>query len=195
MKASGRNKILALFFMALTIIFIVTSMTNDTFFEWAFVRHQNKWSWYLRPIFLIPFCYYSYKRNLAGISFTIFCIFTSMFWFNKPENVADDVKSFLQFEKDWLYGDWDYKKLLLITSVPVSFLALGLAFWYRSLAIGLSVITLIATGKIVWSIYNAGEAGKSIILPAVLGLLICSGLVVYGFKKLENKKSANKIRD
>lgn len=183
----NKDKIIALLFLALTITFIVVSMTNEAFFEWVFDRHHNQWSWYLRPIFLIPFCYFAYKQSWSGISITIFCLFTSMFWFNKPAIVSEDVIEFLQYEKEWLYGTWDYKKVLMMTTIPISFIALGLAFWKRSLLMGLGVIVLMATGKIIWSIYNAGEAGKSIIIPAVIGLLLCCGLIFYGFKKLEKK--------
>lgn len=178
--------------MMLTIIFIVVSMTNQAFFDWVFDRHHNQWSWYLRPIFLIPFCYFAYKQIWAGISITIFFLFTSMFWFNRPEVVSDNVKTFLQFEKDWLYSAWNYKKILLIITVPISFFALGLAFWKRSLLIGLWVMAIVATGKIIWSIQNAGEAGKSIIIPAVVGLLLCCGLIFFGFKRLDEKKTTNR---
>ena len=188
----NRDKIVALLFMTLTTIFVVLSMANQTFFDWVFDRHHNQWSWYLRPIFLLPFCFFAYKQSWTGISITIFCLFTSMFWFNKPEVVNDDVKIFLQFEKDWLYGPWNYKKVLLILTVPISFIALGLAFWKRSFLVGLGVVVLVSTGKIIWSIQNAGEAGKSIIIPAVVGLLICSGLIFYGFKRLEKKKTTNR---
>jgi len=191
MKPFSQDKIIAVLFLALTILFIVVSMTNQTFFDWIFDRHHNQWSWYIRPIFLIPFCFFSYKRSWAGISITIFCLFTSMFWFNKPEFVSDNVKTFLQFEKDWLYGEWDYKKTMLIITVPISFFALGLAFWKRSLLMGLGVVVLMAAGKIVWSTQNAEESGKSIIIPAILGLLICIGLIYYGFRKLEKKKQRN----
>ncbi len=188
MKLFNQDKITALFFLGLTILFLFVSITNKTFFDWVFERHHNQWSWYIRPIFLIPFCYFAYKHNWTGISITVFCLFTSMFWFNKPELVSDNVKMFLQFEKDWLYGQWDYKKVILIITVPVSFIALGIAFWKRSLIIGLGVVVLMATGKIVWSIQNAGESGKSILIPAILGLLICIGLIYYGFRKLERGK-------
>jgi hypothetical protein len=183
------DKLIASVFGLLTIAFMILSMTNESFFQWAFERHHNQWSWYIRPIFLIPFCYFAYKRSWAGISITIFCLFTSMFWFNKPAVVSDSVTTFLQFEKDWLYSEWNYQKWLLIFTVPISFFALGLAFWNRSLFMGLGVIILMATGKIIWSIYNAGESGKSILVPAVLGLLLCSGLIYYGFKRQEKKRS------
>jgi hypothetical protein len=52
----------------------------------------------------------------------------------------------------------------------------------------LGVVALMATGKILWSIYNAGESGKSIIIPAIVGLIICIGLIYFGFKRIEKKK-------
>jgi len=187
-KKLNQDKLIALLFLIFTVFFLFLAMTNQTFFDWIFDRHHNQWSWYIRPIFLIPFCFFAYKHSWSGISFTIFCLFTSMFWFNKPEVVSENVEIFLQFEKDWLYGEWDYKKVLLIITVPVSFFALGFAFWTRSLLIGLGVLAMMATGKIVWSIQNAGESGKSILVPAIIGLLICGGLIFYGFKKLEKTK-------
>ena len=84
---------------------------------------------------------------------------------------------------------------LFLVIALISFIALGFAFWKRSLFIGLGVVVLMATGKIVWSIQNAGESGKSIITPAILGLLICSGLIYYGFKKLERIKQRNSKKD
>jgi len=188
MKRINLDKLIAVVFLALIILFLVLSMTNQTFFDWVFDRHHNQWSWYVRPIFLIPFCYFAYERSWAGISITIFCLITSMFWFTRTEVVSDDVKTFLQFEKDWLYGAWDYKKILLLSTVPISFIALGLAFWKRSLFMGLGVVVAMATGKVVWSIQNAGESGKSILIPALLGLILYSGLLFFGFKKLETKE-------
>ncbi len=79
--------------------------------------------------------------------------------------------------------------MLLILTVPVSFFALALAFWKRSLVMGLGVVVMMATGKIIWSILNAGESGKSILLPALLGLGICSALIYWGFKRLERQPS------
>ena len=183
------DKKIAFVFALLTVVFITMSLTSKSFFNWIFERHQNQMSWYIRPIFLIPFCFFAYKKSWSGISFTIFCLFTSMFWFNKPDVVSEEVNKFLQFEKDWLYGTWNYNKILLFLSVPCSFTALGLAFWKRNLWTGLGVIVLMATGKIIWSIQNAGESGKSILIPAIIGLLICSFIIVYGWKLIEKKSN------
>jgi hypothetical protein len=183
----NKDKIIASIFFGLSLLFIVALMTNVTFFDWVFARHHNQWSWYIRPIFLIPFCFFSYRRSWSGIAITMFCLFTSMFWFPAPVEVSDDAKFFLRYEKDWLYGKWDYKKALLIATVPVSFFALALACWKRSLLIGLALVVLMATGKITWSVYNAGEAGRSVIVPAIAGLLICTALIFFGFRRLQRK--------
>jgi hypothetical protein len=187
MKRTYLDKQIGFLFLVLTFIFLAISMNNPKFFIWVFERHHNQWSWYIRPLFIIPYCLFAYKRSWSGISITIFCLFTSMFWFSKPDVVSDNVYRFLQFEKEWIFREWDYKKIILISSVPISFIALALAFWKRSLFMGLGVVVLIATGKIFWSIQNAGESGKSIIFPALLGLIICSAVIFYGFKILEKR--------
>lgn len=178
---------IALLFVLLTLLFLGFAATNQPFFQWMFERHQNQLSWYIRPLFLIPFCYFAYKRSWAGISITIFCLFTSMFWFSKPEIVSEQVKSFLQFEKEWLFGAFNFSKVMLMLTVPISFAALGFAFWKRSLWMGLAVVVLMATGKIIWSIQNAGNSGKSILIPAIIGLVLCIALIYYGFKRLEKR--------
>ena len=116
---------------------------------------------------------------------SIFALFTSMFWFPKPEIVSENVIAFLAFEKDYLYGEWDLMKKLLTLTIPISLCALGLAFWKRILIMGIGVVVLMAAGKMVWSIQYAGDSGKSILIPAILGLLICCALIYYGFKRLE----------
>ena len=187
MKNPKRGHATALLFFILTLLFISAAMLHTPFFDWVFDRHLNQWSWYIRPVFLIPFCFFAYKHSWSGISITIFALFTSMFWFSRPETVSEDVIEFLQFEKEYLHGEWHIKKIIMALTIPISFLALGLSFWKRSLLMGLGVVILMSTGKIIWSIQNAGESGKSILIPAVIGLLICCALIYYGFKKMENK--------
>lgn len=189
MNGLNKDKIIGLVFLLLTVVFITVSMNNKAFFDWVFDRHHNQWSWYIRPIFLIPFCYFAYKHSWAGISIVVFCLFTSMFWFNHPKQVSEDVKMFLQFEKEWLYGEWDFKKILLILTIPLSFVALALSFWKRSLFIGLLVVVMMALGKMVWSVQNAGDSGKSIIIPAVLGLLLCVGLIYWWSIRIKKKNT------
>lgn len=53
---------------------------ND-FLDWAWARHQNPLSWYVRPLFILPFCYFAYKKSVRGIMLTLVAVTSSMFWF------------------------------------------------------------------------------------------------------------------
>ncbi len=189
MKNKKIDKIVAGIFIILTIVFILLAAVNKNFFDWMFARHQNVLSWYIRPIFLIPFCYFAYKRSFSGIFSTVFLLLTSMFWFPAPFQANIQVQSFLAMEKEYLTGSWNAYKILITLLVPLSLSALALAFWKRSLWIGIPVLVFIAVAKMVWSVAFGSSAGTSVIAPAVIGLAVCIALVIIGFRKLEKKKS------
>lgn len=181
------DKYLALVFAVLTIVFVVFALNNTAFFSWVFERHQNQLSWYIRPLFLIPFCYFAYKRSWSGIFGTIFFLMTSMFWFPKPEYVSPQAVEFLELEKQYLTGDWNFAKILTALLIPLSLGALAAAFWKRSLWLGLGVVAGMAILKGIWSLVVTGEAGKSTLGPVIVGILICV-LIYFGYRKMEKKK-------
>jgi hypothetical protein len=182
------DKILAVVFGILSIVFIILAFANERFFQWAFERHQNQMSWYIRPLFLIPFCYFALKRSWGGIFGTVFFLLTSMFWFPKPETVGEQVKSFLEMEQAYLTGNWGVAKILITLLVPLSLGALALAFWKRSLWLGVSVLIFIAVAKMLWSVVFGGASGTAVIAPAILGLAVCIALICIGFVRLEKRK-------
>lgn len=92
-----KDKLVAMLFLGLTVAFIFETFNNPKFFEWVFERHQNQWSWYIRPLFLLPFCLFAYFRTWSGVSVTIFCLFTSMFWFNPKQPV--DLLNWLRYKR------------------------------------------------------------------------------------------------
>lgn len=188
MEIKTYDKPIAAIFAFFTILFFVLMITNKDFFIWAFQRHQNMLSWYIRPLFLIPFCYFAYKRSWSGISITIFLLFTSMFYFPQPEVVSAQVIQFLQVEIDYLNAPWSIGKIIMTLIVPIAFIALGTAFWKRNLLLGLSVIVFIALGKMLWSVVFGGESGMSILAPAIIGLIICVLLIYFGYKMARKGK-------
>ena len=184
------KKLGGLFFL-LTILFIILATTNKSFFDWAYERHQNQLSWYIRPLFLIPFCYFAYKRSWAGIMGTMFMVLTSMFWFPKPVQVSNQVVKFLEMEKEYLTGDWTLPKVLIALLIPVSLSALAVAFWKRSILVGIAVMVFIALAKICWSVVFGGESGKTVLVPATAGLVICIILIYFGFRRMEKSKNGS----
>ena len=185
------DKHLGLVFLVFTILFVVLAMTNTTFFEWAFERHKNQLSWYIRPLFIIPFCYFAYKRSWTGVMGSMFAVMTSMFWFPIPESVSPLVVEFLEMEKEYLMGNWDFAKILITLMVPVSLTALAAAFWKRNLFFGMAVMVFIALAKISWSVVFGGESGTSVMVPAMVGLLVCAVLIYVGFRRMESRKKTS----
>ena len=120
-------------FAVATIIFIVLFLTNDMFFNWAFARHHNLLSWYIRPLFIIPMVIFAFKKSLTGIFASIFALFTSMFWFPVPATNSPQVLEFLAFEMDYLKGTWTAPKILISLAVPLFFLCL---LWQHGKEIG-----------------------------------------------------------
>lgn len=193
-KILTTNRILMLLFSLLSILFIIMMATDSNFFAWTFTRHQNILSWYIRPLFLIPFCFFAYKHNSFGISLTIFLLLTSMLWFPAPAVVNDKVKEFLIMEKNYLTTDWNLSKILISLLVPLSLGLLALAFWKRSIKTGISILILIAAAKTIWSITEGGKSGSAVIIPAMIGLVICIAVIYYGFRRYERSKK-NEYKD
>src|SRR3712207_495353 len=122
---------LALVLLAVAATAVTGSL--DEFGAWAWERHHNVLSWYVRVLFLLPFCYFAYRRSLTGIVLTLLALATSMFWFPAPERPDPRTLEFLAMEREYLTEEWTAAKVLLGLLVPVSLAALALAFWKRSI--------------------------------------------------------------
>ncbi|MBN1430408.1 MAG: hypothetical protein JXB07_18710 [Anaerolineae bacterium] len=160
---------------------------ND-FFAWAWLRHHNILSWYIRPFFLVPFCYFSYRRSWKGIAATIVALATSMFWFPTPDNPDPRVIAFLATEKEFLTGPWTTGKWVQTLLVPLSLILLGMAFWKRSLWYGLGIVNFIAVTKQLWSILYGGESGWAVLPPMLIGLIICNAAIILGVNRTEKRR-------
>ena len=174
---------------------IAATGTTDEVAAWAWARHHNELSWYIRPLFLLPFCYFAYRRSLWGIVLTVLALLTSMFWFPAPERVDPRAAEFLAAERDYLTGDWTLTKILLALLVPVSFAALAVAFWRRSLVWGLAVINASGLVKVVWSFYFGEESGGLTLLPsALVGLAVCDAVILYVVRRMRKRSSSKPLR-
>jgi hypothetical protein len=91
--------------------------------EWAWARHHDVLSWYVRPLFLLPLAWSAHRRSPAGVAVTLVALATSMAWFPAPARVDPRVAEFLRFEREWLSGDRTGRKVLLAGLVPLSLTA------------------------------------------------------------------------
>jgi xanthine/uracil permease len=106
-----------------------------------------------------------------------------MFWFPVPAEKSPQVLEFLAFEMDYLKGAWTAPKIIMSLAVPLFFFMLLTAAWKRNLKWLLGVVIGAALLKIIWSIAFSGEAGMSILKPALIGLIVCIVGLYYYFKK------------
>lgn len=163
--------------------------TLEGFLSWAWERHHNVLSWYIRPLFILPLVYFSYRRSLSGIVLTLVALATSMFWFPAPQQADPTVEEFLAFEREWLTGGWTLAKVLMTSVLPLSLAALCLAFWKRSLVWGLVIINAIAIGKVLWGVVSGEGTGWAMLIPAIAGLLVCDAVVLYAARRIRAKSS------
>lgn len=153
------------------------------FLSWAWERHHNPLSWYIRPLFVLPYCYFAYKRRPWGIALTILAVLSSMFWFPAPATVDSRAAEFLAMEQQYISGSWTLAKVAMTALVPIWFFVLGWAFWRRSWLAGFLVVNVGALLKVIWSFYFGGASAWSI-LPAVgLGALVVNGVMLYAYRR------------
>ena len=95
----------------------------------------------------------------------------------------------LRAERDYLTANWTLWKVFVALLVPLTFTALGLAFWRRSLVWGLAVINAAILFKIGWTFLFSTQAGAMSHLPAVLGLVVCDGLILYVMRRIRTRSS------
>jgi hypothetical protein len=169
---------------------MVAMGNTDEFIAWAWERHHNVLSWYIRPLLLLPFCYFAYRGSLFGIVLTLVALATSMFWFPAPETTSPAVREMLAAEEEYLTANWTLWKVLIALLVPVSFAALGLAFWKRSLVWGLAIINGAILFKTGWTFVFSTEAGAMSHLPAAaLGLAVCDAVILYLLHRMRRRSS------
>jgi hypothetical protein len=171
---------------------VVVAATGNTgeFVAWAWGRHHNVLSWYVRPLFLLPFCYFAYRRSLLGMTLTLIALATSIFWFPAPAELSTAVNEMLGAETEYLTSNWTLWKVLIALLVPATFAALGLAFWKRSFVYGLAVINAAILFKIAWTFLFGTEAGAMSHLPAaVVGIVVCDALILYVMHRLRARPS------
>ncbi len=149
------------------------------FAAWAWARHHNEWSWYIRPLFLIPFCWFAWRHSLVGIGLTLVALATSMFWFPVPEDPSPMALEFLAAERAYLLGLWTWWKVAVALLIPATFFALAMAFWNRSFVWGIAVVNVIVLTKVAWSFaFFTVEGALYHLVPAALGLAICNVVLI-----------------
>src|SRR5688500_4394520 len=108
------------------------------FLNWAWARHHNPLSWYIRPLFIFPFCYFTYKKSVLGMVLAVVAVTSSMFWFPAPASPDQTAAAFLEVARQWIAGPLTLAQVVLTALIPVWFIALAAAIrrcWWVTAAL------------------------------------------------------------
>lgn len=161
-------------------------MEINHFLDWAFERHLNPLSWYIRPVFLVILAYFAYQRSWKGIMITFVLMMSSMVWFPAPETIDPQMQRVLEFEK-MLLSD-PVTGFLALAFMMVFVVSIGLAFWKHSLKIGLIIINITMIGKVALSLLFTGESGWAPLGNTLFGLLLVNGIGILLMKWMRKRK-------
>jgi hypothetical protein len=162
-------------------------LLND-FLSWVWARHHNELSWYVRPLFLLPFCYFAYRRSVWGIVVTLLIFPTSLFWFPAPENPSPHVEGYLAWERQFLTEGSVAERVILVLLVIGFFVALASAFWRRSWLWGLAVLNAGTLLKVIWSIAFGGAAGWAALAPSIFTLVVTDAAILLAMRFLRRHR-------
>jgi hypothetical protein len=151
--------------------------------EWAWARHHNMYSWYIRPLFILPFCYFAWRRSLIGIAVTLVATLTSIAWFRAPETPSPDALRYLALERHWLSSG--PLALVMGLLVATSLWLLAAAFWQRRWLYGVLVLNLATLAKVAFSVFLGGDAGWASLVPSLVTLAVCNAafFVLYALRR------------
>lgn len=166
--------------------------TMEQVLTWAWDRHANVLSWYIRPLFVLPLALFAYRRSPSGIVLTLIALATSIAWFPAPERVDPKIAEFLAFEREWLTSGWTTEKIIQAVLAPASLAALCVVFWKRSLVLGLVVINTMALGKMAWGVMEGDGTGWAMQVPAIVGLIVCDAAVLYAMGRKRERSAAER---
>jgi len=152
------------------------------FLSWVWARHHNELSWYVRPLFLLPFCFFAYRRSVWGIVATLLLFPTSLFWFPAPENPSPRVEGYLAWERQFLFEGSVVARVALVLMVVAFFVALAAAFWKRSWLWGLVVINAGTLLKVIWSVAFGGTTSWASLAPSIFTLAVTDAAILLAMR-------------
>lgn len=173
------------------IIFVSAYLSGADMGAWVWDRHQNLFSWYSRPLFILPAVYYAYRRKLWYVIGIMSLLATSLFWFAAPSMVAPMVSEYLQWEKQLFFSNDSELPLVALTGSIIIFLFfLFYAFWQRNVWYGLAVINAGTVLKIIVSVTFGQDAGMAAIAPSLFSLLVINlfAWFLWRLKRNANRK-------
>lgn len=151
----------------------------DGIMDWVWARHHNEWSWHIRPLLILAFCAAAYFRSGAGVMICALLFPLSAILFPAPiAPPRPEVVAYLERERALLERAAAWQIAAFAAAVAGFLWLLALAFWKRSLWIGLLVANLGGAAKVAGSLWLWHDAGAASIRPALLTAVVVNAAVI-----------------
>ena len=100
---------------------------------------------------------------------------------------------FLEVERDYLLGEWTAAKVAMSLIVPLTFAALTVALWRRSLTWAFVVVNAACLFKIGWSYWfdESGTGADAFIVPALVGLAVVDAGLILAARRRHARATAS----
>lgn len=171
-------------------IFAAAYFSGADMGAWVWRRHQNQFSWYSRPLFMIPAAYYAYRRKVWHVAGFMALLATSLFWFDAPATVSTHVSAYLKWEEQLFFADDTKLPLVaLIFGVFVFLMLLFYAFWERNPWYGVAIINAGTVLKIIVSVAFGQDAGMAAIVPSLSSLLVINLFAWFLWQRKRNDRN------
>ena len=150
----------------------------NTFADWAWARHHNEWSWYIRGFIIIAFCGAAWRRHLPALVGLAIFFPVSAVIFPAPQTPKPYVVTFLETERT-LLESLSFPEMMLFLVTVIAFLwILAAAFWHRSLFYGLLVANLGGAIKLGFGYWAWGDIGAIALVPTLVTALVFNTAVL-----------------
>jgi len=140
--------------------------------DWAWARHHNVWSWHVRPLIIIAFCLAAYLRRVWAVVLCALLFPLSAVLFPAPEIPRPEVFALLEQERLFVTRAGPAGLAVFAVAVIGFLWLLALAFWRRSLWLGVLIANLGGALKVGASVAIWGEAGLATVRPAILTAIV-----------------------
>ncbi len=196
-KAMKRTDVVLAVGMLTTVLLALAALAAtgslDGFLSWVWARHHNELSWYVRPLFLLPFCFFAYRRSVLGIVVTLLVFPTSLFWFPAPENPSPRVEEYLAWERHFLTEGSVVARVVFLLLVVAFFVALATAFWKRNWLWGLAVLNVGTLLKVIWSVAFGGAVGWASLAPSLFTLAVTDAAILLAARWLKRRQARQEV--
>ena len=159
------------------------------FSDWAWARHHNEWSWFIRPFIVLAFCTAAWfrRRNLVvaiGFFFPISAVV-----FPAPAVPKPYVIAFLNSERQLLEGLSLFSWFIFVSAVVLFLWLLAAAFWKRSFWLGILLANAATAIKLMFSLFVWPDTGQAAIFPSLLTMVIVNALAFLMWQLYLRRKS------